>query len=45
VFYKLYLGYSKFWLISTYEWVHIMCVLFCLGYLTQDDILQIHPFA
>jgi hypothetical protein len=22
-----------------------MCVLLLLGYLTQDDILQIHPFA
>ena len=29
-------------LISIYQWVCIMCVLLWLGYLTQDDILQIH---
>jgi hypothetical protein len=29
----------SFWLISTYQWwVWTMCVLFWLGYLTQDDI-------
>lgn len=27
-----------FWLISTYQWVHIMQVLLGLRYLTQDDI-------
>jgi hypothetical protein len=27
--------------VSTY----IICVLLLLGYLTQDDILQIHPFV
>ena len=32
-------------LISTYQWVHIMCGPLWLVYLTQDDILQIHPFA
>jgi hypothetical protein len=48
---ELFLGYSEllgFWasgLISTYQWVYIMCVPLWLGYLTQDDILQIHPFA
>jgi hypothetical protein len=23
-------------LISTYQWVHIMCILLCLCYLTKD---------
>ena len=27
-------------LISTYQWVNMMCVLLWLGYLTQDDILS-----
>ena len=33
-----------FWalgLISTYQWVHTICVLLCLGYLTQDDIFLV----
>jgi len=34
-----------FGLISTYRWVHTMCVFLWLGYLTQDDIFQFHPFA
>jgi len=29
----------------TYQWVHIMFVFLWLGYLTQDDIFQFHPFA
>jgi hypothetical protein len=32
-------------LISTYQWVYIMCVLLWLGYLTQNDIHQIHAFV
>jgi hypothetical protein len=31
--------------IHFYQWVHIKWLLLCLGYLTQDDILQMHPFA
>jgi hypothetical protein len=27
-----------FGLISTYQWVHTICILLGLGYLTQDDI-------
>jgi len=34
-----------FGLIATYQWVHTMCVFLWLGYLTQDDIFQFHPFA
>jgi len=34
-----------FGLIATYQWAHTICVLLCLGYLTQDDIFQLHPFA
>ena len=30
------LGILSFWLISTYQLVHTMCVLLWLGYLTQD---------
>jgi hypothetical protein len=30
--------FRTFGLISTYQWVHTMCVLLWLGYLTQDDI-------
>jgi hypothetical protein len=48
VFHKLYLISWAFWvsgLISTYQWVHIMWVLLWLGYLTQDNALQVHPFA
>jgi hypothetical protein len=37
--------FGAFGLISTCQWVHIMCVLLWLGYVTQDEILQIHPFA
>jgi len=29
---------QTFGLISTYQWVHTMCVFLWLGYLTQDDI-------
>jgi len=36
---------EAFGLISTYQWVHTMCVFLWLGYLTQDDIFQFHPFA
>ena len=32
-------------LISTDQWVHPMCVILWLCYLSQDDILQIHLFA
>jgi hypothetical protein len=32
-------------LISTYQWVHIVWVPLWLSYLTQDDALQVHPFA
>ena len=28
-----------------YQWVHTMCVLLWLGYLTQGDIFSFHPFA
>ena len=28
----------SFLLISTYYWLHTMCVILCLSYLTQDDI-------
>jgi hypothetical protein len=47
VFRKLYLIswiFQVSGLISTYQWVHIMWVLLWLGYLTQDDTLQVHPF-
>jgi hypothetical protein len=37
------LSILSFWAISNYKWVYIMCGLLWLGYLTQDDILQIHP--
>jgi len=36
---------QAFGLIATYQWVHTMCVSLWLGYLTQDDIFQFHPFA
>jgi hypothetical protein len=31
-------GIPTFGLISTYQWLHIMCVLLWLGYFTQNDI-------
>jgi hypothetical protein len=45
VFCKLYLGYLSFWdnihvSVSAYQ-----VTSFVIGYLTQDDILQIHSFA
>jgi len=36
---------QAFELISTYQWVHTMCVFLWSGYLTQDDIFQFHSFA
>jgi hypothetical protein len=39
------MGIPKFFLISIYQWVHTICVLLWLGYLTQDDILEFHVFA
>jgi hypothetical protein len=30
---------------ANYQWVDIMYILLWLGYLTQDDILQIYPFV
>jgi hypothetical protein len=38
-------AFRAFGQISTYQWVHIMCVLLGLCYLTQDDIFVFHPFA
>jgi hypothetical protein len=35
--------WASFWLISTYQWVHTMHILFWLGYLTQDDTFLFHP--
>jgi hypothetical protein len=32
-------------LIPTYQWVHTICGLCWLIYLTQDDIFKFHPFA
>jgi hypothetical protein len=37
--------FQPFGLISTYQWVHTMCVLLWLGYLTHNDILKFHTFA
>ena len=35
-----------FWgVISACHWVHTMCVLLWLGYLTQDDIIKFHPLV
>jgi hypothetical protein len=39
------LGIPSFWANIHLQWVHIKCVLLWLGYLTQNDILQSHPFA
>ena len=39
------MGIPTFFLISTYKWVHTMCVLLWLGYLTQNSIFYFHPFA
>jgi len=36
---------QAFGLIVTYQWMHTMCVILWLGYLSQDDIFQVHPFA
>lgn len=33
-----------FWLVSTCKCVHIMHVLLGLGYITQNNIFQFHPF-
>ena len=46
--YGLWIVSWIFWtfqLISTYQWVHTMCVLLWLGYLTQDDTFRFHIFA
>jgi hypothetical protein len=32
------MGIVSFGLLSTYQWVHTMCVPLWLGYLTQGDI-------
>ena len=46
VFWGMYLGYPRVSeLKSTYQLVHIKWLLLWLGYITQDDILQIHPFG
>jgi hypothetical protein len=37
--------FCTFWLISTYQWVHIMFVPLWLSHLTQEDILKFHPFG
>ena len=34
-----------FWLISTYQWVHTMCILLWLCYLTQDNIFKFLAFT
>jgi hypothetical protein len=36
---------QTFGLISTYQWLHTMCFLLWLGYLTQHDIFKFHLFA
>jgi hypothetical protein len=33
------------WLITTYNWIHTMDLLWTPGYLTQDDIFMFHLFA
>ena len=37
--------WASIWLICTYQWIHTLCVLLWLAYLTQNDNLKFHPFA
>ena len=30
---------------TTYEWVHVIIVFLCLGYLTQNNVFYLHPFS
>ena len=30
---------------TTYEWVHVIIVFLCLGYLIQNNVFQLHPFS
>ena len=39
------LGIPNFGIISTFQWVHTMCVLLWLSCFTQADILKVHSFA
>ena len=39
------MGILSLWLISMYQWVHAMYVVWGLGYLTQNNIFVFHPFA